>query len=760
MSDVTLSIPQASQPSYELHSLGWKAFQQLCVAVAGEIWSQTVQGFFDSNDGGRDGAFYGQWEADKGEVFRGSFTMQCKFSQKAHRTLKISDLADEISKAERLAARGLAQNYFIFTNMTVTGAVDESLKKRFEAIPGLDRCAIFGGDRISQFIRESARLRMLVPRVYGLGDLSQILDQRAYDQAQEILSSMGDDMTKFVITEAYRKSAKAIVEHGFVLLLGEPACGKSAIAAALSLGALDEWRCFTVKARDADDFVANSNPHEPKQFFWVDDAFGTTQLDWQATVRWNATFPHVQAAIRRGAKFVFTSRDYIYRNAKNFLKQSALPVIQESQVVIRVEQLSKEEREQILYNHIRLGTQPKSFRERIKPHLETIAAHSGFSPEIARRLGNPAFTKRLTLTTGGLDDFVERPLVFLQEIIRTLDTGSRAAIALVFMRGGLLQSPIELSDSDKQSIELLGASTSDVRKAVGALEGSLLLRVKAQGAQWWRAKHPTILDAFASLVAGDRELMDIYLIGTPVSQLIAEISCGDARLGGVKVDVPPDKYELICQRIEDFSETKREHKDAVKRFLGARCGKAFLEKYLARNPEFLPSLRLWSYLSAVAEVQVVNALSRHRLLPEEERQRHLSTIRELAVETPDSDFLSPAIVSFITDEERADILEHAKQVLFANLDREIEVWRDNCDRDPDEYFSTLIDSLKDYGRQLEEGSQEAELIHDALKRIDQVIDSLRSDEAPEDDDDRPYYRSSTASPSGVEHRSTFDDVDQ
>jgi len=91
----------------------------------------------------------------------------------------------------------------------------------------LKHCRIYGVEQISQFIRESPRLRMLVPRVYGLGDLGQILDARAYDQAQEILSSLGDDMNKFVITAAYRAAARAIVEHGFVLLLGEPACGKS-----------------------------------------------------------------------------------------------------------------------------------------------------------------------------------------------------------------------------------------------------------------------------------------------------------------------------------------------------------------------------------------------------------------------------------------------------------------------------------------------------------------------------------------------------
>src|SRR5687768_18016571 len=42
----------------------------------------------------------------------------------------------------------------------------------------------FGSTWISEQIRESKRLRMLLPRVYGLGDLSQILDERAYLQAR------------------------------------------------------------------------------------------------------------------------------------------------------------------------------------------------------------------------------------------------------------------------------------------------------------------------------------------------------------------------------------------------------------------------------------------------------------------------------------------------------------------------------------------------------------------------------------------------
>src|SRR5205814_255101 len=197
--------------------------------------------------------------------------------------------------------------------------------------------------------------------IYGLGDISQIMDDRAYSQAQEVLSAFDDDLAKFVITAAFRRSAKAIVNHGFVLLLGQAASGKSTIAAALSVGALDNWKCSTVKVRDADEFVRHSNPHEPNQFFWVDDAFGATQLNLNSVSLWNSAFAHMHAAIRRGARVVFTSRDYVYSAAREHLKESAFPLMKESQVVIDVERLQRFEKEQILYNHIRLGTQPKTF---------------------------------------------------------------------------------------------------------------------------------------------------------------------------------------------------------------------------------------------------------------------------------------------------------------------------------------------------------------------------------------------------------------
>ena len=752
---------QANEVTYELHSLGWKAFQNLCSTITGEIWGQVVQTFFDSNDGGRDGAFSGEWVSRDGESFSGSFTVQCKFTAKADVQTKLSDLKDELKKAERLAAKGLSDNYILFSNANLTGSNEEKIREAFEKIPGIKRFSAYGRERISQIIQESARLRMLVPRVYGLGDLSQILDDRAYNQAQEILSSLGDDLSKFIITDAYRQSAKALVEHGFVLLLGEPMCGKSTIAAALSMGALDEWGCSTVKARDADDFVKHFNPNE-KQLFWVDDAFGPTQLDWSSAVNWSRTFPHVNAAIHKGTKVIFTSRDYVFRAARRHLKESALPIMKGAQVVIHVENLTTDEREQILYNHIRLGTQPKSFKTELIPFLDDVASHEKFSPEIARRLGDPLFTNNLTISKMGLDNFVSKPLELLCDIINSLDDGSRSAIALVFIRGGSLPSPLTMTANEQEAVERLGGSLGDVIKGLEHLKGSLLLNSLNEGSYSWSFKHPTVRDAFAAIVASNSELLDIYLAGAPLDKLFSEISCGDVGVRGVSVIVPSSQYDLVITKLGSLDLSKWYNTSSLHSFLSYRCDKAFLQKYIETNPDFISDLSIHSYFYACSDLDVVIRLHEFGLLSENERIRVVTAIKELAVNTPDAGFLRERIKGLMTGDELSNILSHVKESLLGNLDSHINEWRSNYDGDdePEVHFDELKSALTEYQEEFENDEVSHQKINDGLDDIDQAIEELASEYAEKTTEEDIFDKKSALRPSLKTDRSIFDDVDE
>ena len=225
---------------YDLHKLGWQSFQQLCQTMVRNVLGQTVESYLDTHDGGRDGAFAGIWRASGAEDLMGPFVIQCKFTGKSDYVLRPSDLSDEVEKARRLVTQGRCQSYLLMTNAGVTGTGAETISDLFKAA-GVKHFGIFGATWINQQISENKFLRMLVPRVYGLGDLSQILDERAYAQARNILESMREDLAKVVVTDAYQKAAEALDEHGFVLLIGEPASGKTTIASLLAMVALDQW---------------------------------------------------------------------------------------------------------------------------------------------------------------------------------------------------------------------------------------------------------------------------------------------------------------------------------------------------------------------------------------------------------------------------------------------------------------------------------------------------------------------------------------
>jgi len=150
---------------FELHTLGWRSFQDLCAAVLREVWGQSVQPFADSRDAGRNGAFYGQWRNSSSglDVPAGPFVMQCKFLSHRDKTLSVSGLRDELTKIKHLVSQGLCGSYVLMTNARVTGTSEQAIRQAI-AGQGVVHPLVLGGNWINQTIALNRRLRMFVPR--------------------------------------------------------------------------------------------------------------------------------------------------------------------------------------------------------------------------------------------------------------------------------------------------------------------------------------------------------------------------------------------------------------------------------------------------------------------------------------------------------------------------------------------------------------------------------------------------------------------
>jgi hypothetical protein len=752
---------------YELHKLGWNSFQQLCHTIIGEVLGQTVESFLDSNDGGRDGAFAGHWNPTGHADLSGRFVIQCKFTSRINHALRAADVADEVAKVRRLVERGLCDSYLLMTNAGLSGHRAEEIEALYRGA-GVKRVVLLGSTWICRQISENKRLRMLVPRVYGLGDLGQLLDERAYAQARAILELLREDLAKVVVTDAYRRAAGALDKHGFVLLIGEPAAGKTTIASLLAMAALDQWNASMLKLDDPGKVSERWNPDEPSQFFWLDDAFGVTQYEAFLVHGWNHILPQIKTMLRKGARIVMTSRDYIYNRARRELKEGAFPLLKESQVVIDVHDLSEQEKRQILYNHIKLGKQPRKFRSEIKPHLESVALHARFIPETARRIADPLFTEGLRLDAHNLGQFVEKRERFLQEVLQGLDCHSRAALALIYMRKDRLESPIDLQRTEEQALDRLGSDLGGCVAALESLNGSLVLHSHVGGDSFWRFKHPTIGDAYAAILIQSPELLGIFVQGAAPDRLVQQVTCGDVGIEKAVI-IPKSLFPLMLMRLREFPMINRYKSaalaawganSAVQRFLARRCSKEFLSLYLDENPDLLDKVsEPGLYLYAVSEVDLAVRLQEFKLLPEDKRKKFIETISEYAIQGDDLFALEDVgIRSVFVGCEFKSLLQSVRTRLLPRLDEVRRDWQFNHDSDerPEDHMQQLLDGFETLRKHFRGDPNAATTIEREIRLANEWI----AEATPEEQEKEPRTLGNFETPDKPRgSRSIFDDVD-
>jgi hypothetical protein len=288
---------------FDLHQLGWFAFEQLCRTICREVYGQPVEAYTPGRDHGRDGTLLGLWHAD-GRPARA--VLQCKHTGTPNRNLAVRNIESELPKIRRHAAAGRCDVYVLMTNAKVSAPAAEAIDERVRS-SGVDQVIVHGYDTICELLAEHKALRAQIPRLYGLGDLTEILDERAYAQGQAVLAAMHDDLARLVPVAAHHAAHQALREHRFVLLLGRPGSGKTSIAASLAVGAIDLYDARVIKLARPLELAERWNPNEPDQLFWLDDAFGATSFDQTTAEEWNRITSSLEAALRRGARMIATS---------------------------------------------------------------------------------------------------------------------------------------------------------------------------------------------------------------------------------------------------------------------------------------------------------------------------------------------------------------------------------------------------------------------------------------------------------------------
>jgi hypothetical protein len=475
--------------------------------------------------------------------------------------------------------------------MSVSGPIAVEVKNWLRK-RGVVNPHVYGKEFLTRAVRNSARLRALIPRIYGLGDLSIILDERRAAQTEALLGHMMPTLRVYVPTKPHVQAVRTLSKHHIVLLLGDAATGKSTIAAILAATAAEhkDRSCYKLDGPNA--LSESWNPNEPA-FYWIDDAFGPNQPREDFIDTWIAIMPKIQAAIAKKNQFVLTSRRHIYEAAKPKLGTRNHPAFRDSSAIVQVGDLTANEREQILYNHIKSGTQSRIWKARVKPQLQSLAAEPALLPEIARRLGDPAYTTQISTANDSLLRFIREPKEHLLQTIEELSKLHRAALTLVFLHRG--QMPLAGAATDMQQLVIarFSADAESLGQALSQMLGSFLIQAGAAGAMFWGFKHPTIADAISEYLGKTDGLTELYLRGTKSETILAETVCAGVTHIPDAVVIPAGLEELLVERLAELPDEPWINRRLFT-FLDSRASASAFGIFVTKHPL---SLQRYAYRS-------------------------------------------------------------------------------------------------------------------------------------------------------------------
>ncbi|MEX0943613.1 MAG: hypothetical protein WD002_13835, partial [Pseudomonadales bacterium] len=219
----------------------------------------------------------------------------------------------------------------------------------------------------------------------------------------------------------------------------------------------------------------------------------------------------------------------------------------------------------------------------------------------------------------------------------------------------------------------------------------------------WEFKHPTIGDAYATLLAQNPEHLGIFIQGSAPERLIDQVTCGDVEIKNAVI-VPNVLFPQMLQKLKEMSQSKT-YKSAwlsafgaerdLHGFLSHRCSKEFLALYLQDNPGLLDDIsEPGLYLYAASEVRLAQRLHEFGLLPEKSRKLFVETVSKYALEGHDASAMNNDKIKRLFEKEELDILkEKVRNELLPNLENIRNEWESNhsAEDSAEEYMQPFLE---------------------------------------------------------------------
>ncbi|HEY6807114.1 MAG TPA: restriction endonuclease [Pyrinomonadaceae bacterium] len=508
--------------------LTWQEFERLVTFYLKEKIGSGLSIFGGSKDQGRDASFQGVANEYPSNTrpWGGNWIFQCK-----HRTSR-TKTSGELEKALITALNGELEkifkkhslrcdNYIYITNLNVSNSFRsdavEVLKNFFvKNFPKtqLPNLGVIEYKDLEPYIAKNSFIRRAFPQLLNFQDLESALLKKEDSKNRGYLKAARTSIKTFVSTHHYISAVELVHDSHFVMLVGDPKSGKTTIVEALALAFLQDGEFKPHFIRNTDEFFAVESllPPEEKALFICDDIFGQHELDAEKLADWTDYFKSVAGLLHGNRRFVFTTRKYIYNE---FARKSGLRAFfsdekDPSRYLVKLIELSRHEREQILEKHLEESDLPQHIVKLALASKEEILNSTDFSPEVIRSLVSLLGSKDANEVSTTITTHINHPNKYLFDLFDEIAPDKQ----LLLLSVAIAQNKV-ITNVESRYLGLLQdvSNGPSVRfeTFINDLDGSIIRKRHYSDSSEVEYYHPSMFDVIVGICSRDQHYRHLML---------------------------------------------------------------------------------------------------------------------------------------------------------------------------------------------------------------------------------------------------------
>ncbi|PLR71020.1 restriction endonuclease [Bacillus sp. UMB0728] len=364
---------------FDYSNLSDNEFEKLCSDVLSRELNLHLRYFSPGRDGG----------IDLVDTIDNNIVVQIKhYSRSTYSSLRTS-LKKELEKIEKMTPR--PKKYYICTSLELTHSNIKEIYDLFSDYMESDK-NIYTKIELDKFLANSKNQDILKKnfKLWLVADqqLTQVINRSVFIDGEVLLDDLESNFKYFVPTKLFNDCIEILQKNRKVMLIGQPGVGKSITSKMLTFYFVKHgYQVRYTTNGDISNLKASLNENkEVKELIYIDDCFGQYYFklkDWQdeelISLMKYISIHENKMLILNTRITIFNEAQGMSRKLREYYDADKLKI-----KVIDMNEIDKEEKAEIFFNHLLKNKIPKNHYLSIQKNksYRKIINHRNYNPRI------------------------------------------------------------------------------------------------------------------------------------------------------------------------------------------------------------------------------------------------------------------------------------------------------------------------------------------------------------------------------------------